>query len=50
MKYVFKLSYAQRPNYGYLRGLFRQLLPNLNDELKCLFLFLSLVNNYVTII
>lgn len=32
MKYVFKLSYAQRPNYGYLRGLFRQLLPN-SDEI-----------------
>lgn len=36
MKYIFKLSYAQRPNYGYLRGLFRQLLPTLGvvDELQ----------------
>ena len=31
IKYVFKLSYSQRPNYGYLRGLFRQLIPNGNS-------------------
>ena len=30
IKYVFKLSYSQRPNYGYLRGLFRQLIPSPN--------------------
>lgn len=32
MKYVFKLSYAQRPNYGYLRGLFRQLINTENES------------------
>jgi hypothetical protein len=32
MKYVFKLAYAQRPNYAYLRGLFRQLLPSQNQN------------------
>lgn len=33
MNYVFKLSYQQRPNYSFLRSLFRQLIPE-NKKLK----------------